>query len=101
MDLQPGLRVIRNHESSLALALGHTIKGTAASASASELDSGLGGEEERVVFGLVIHPAAAEQAHGFVGRRREGEYDSSCVDGVAWEILVHLILSHSFFEPLY
>lgn len=65
------------------------------------LTRGLGGEEERVVFGLVIHPAAAEQAHGFVGRRREGKYDSSCVDGVAWEILVHLILSHSFFEQLY
>lgn len=38
------------------------------SAPASELGSGQGGRE-RVVFGLVIPPAAAEQAHLFLGRR--------------------------------
>lgn len=71
-----------------------TIKGNAASASASKLSSGRGWEGGSC-FWPGHPPAAAEQARLFLGRRRGG-YDSSPVHGVTWNIPVHFILSLYF-----
>lgn len=70
---------------SLAWALGH-LQGTALSASVSATGSGQGRVGDITVFGLVIHPAAAEH-----WKEESGGYDSGHVAAVIRETLIPCI----------
>lgn len=71
-ELQPGLRIIRNHESFSCSGSGTPSKEL--QFQHLQLSWALGRRTvgEGVVFGLVIHPAAAEHAQIFTGRKRAG-----------------------------
>ena len=76
-----------------------TIKGTAVSAPASELGSRWGEGGGGSWFGPGHSPSRAEQAHLCTGTGVGREHDSSHVDVVTCEILVHFI--SLIFEQLY
>lgn len=91
-ELQPGLTVIRSHESSLALALGHHQRNCNFSICMWAQLRARGGWGRELFLAWSLTQLLAELSmHISSGKRREGGYGGSHVHAVTREIPIHLI----------